>query len=72
MSDKPAVAPETYPERPIENERPKRETKSYMTLYTGLQSRVDTAISLLAFVKVEKGSQEMLGAVLGLLKGNGS
>lgn len=49
--------------------RPKRETKSYMTLYTGLQSRVDTALSLMQFVKVEKGSQEMMAAVQGLLRG---
>lgn len=58
-----------------EREKPhekKRETKSYMTLYTDLQAKVNAALTLAPFIKVEKGSQEMWAAMQGLLKGNGS
>ncbi len=50
-------------------EAKKRETKSYMTLYTGLQSRVDTALLLLGNVTCDKASTQLLDAVKNLLKG---
>lgn len=57
--DKPYAVPAMKP----------RDTKSWKTLYEGLQTRVSTAQLLLANVKVEKGSADTLNAVLGLLKG---
>lgn len=47
-----------------------RDTRSWKTLYEGLQTRVNTALMLLPAIKVEKGSQDTMNAVQGLLKGN--
>lgn len=60
------------PEAPVNSKRrtTTRDTKSYMTLYTGLQSRVDTALLLLSNVNCDKASTQLMDAVKNLLKGN--
>lgn len=47
----------------------KRTTRHYAAELAALENRVQTARLLLEKVKVEKGSAEVLSAVLGLLKG---
>jgi hypothetical protein len=47
----------------------KRQTRSYATELLGLQSRVDAALRMLPSVKVDKGSTEIMAAVIAVLQG---
>lgn len=46
-----------------------RQTRHYQQDLADLQTRVSTAKILLATLKVEKGSQDTMNAVIGLLQG---
>jgi len=51
-------------------EATKRQTRSYATEAAAMRSAISMAVLLLANVKCEKGSQDTMNAVIGLLKGS--
>lgn len=64
-----AHPPQGSPEHKKMADRATRVTRSYQTELMHLQSKVTTALILLKNVKPEKGSQDTMNAVIGLLQG---
>lgn len=69
MSESETSEPEAgYPSPMAEKTR--RVTRSYAAELTGLQIRVDTALMLMKNVKVDKGSEQVMASIQGLLRGD--